>query len=153
MAKDVAVIGLGNPLMSDEGIGVRLIEQLAEGGSDYPGVAFIDGGTGGVSILHHIAGRRKVVFVDCAYMGAEVGAIRRFSPDDVESTKVLTHRSLHEADLLKVLQMAKQLGDAPEEIVIFGIEPGKVEPGMELSGDLEKRVGHYAALVAGELDA
>lgn len=145
------VIGLGNPLMSDEGIGVEIVKRLSQSESRYPGIAFIDGGTGGVSIVHHLAGRRKAILIDCAYMGSEPGAIRRFTPDDVESRKVLAHRSLHEADLLKVLEMAEALGEAPGEVVIFGIEPEIVEPGRRLSGVLCTNLDHYVSVVGEEL--
>ena len=152
MRKDITVIGLGNPLMSDEGIGVHLLDCLSRMSSRWPEVDFIDGGTGGISILHHIEGRRKVVLIDCAFMGAEVGAIRKFGPDEVESTKTLAHQSLHEADLLNVLKMSEKLGQAPEEVVIFGIEPFVVEPGLKLSNDIEKQVNHYISVITEELE-
>jgi hydrogenase maturation protease len=151
MRKDVVVIGLGNPLMSDEGIGVELIKRLSESEGRYPGVDFVDGGTGGLSIIHQLHGRRKAVLIDCAYMGAKPGTIKRFTPDDVESKKVLTHRSLHEADLLKVLEMAEELGDAPEEVVILGIEPEVVEPGIQLSKVLSDQIDRYVSIVVKEL--
>ena len=151
MKKDVVVIGLGNPLMSDEGVGVELVRRLSCCESGYPGVEFIDGGTGGVSLIYRLGGRRKAVLIDCAYMGSEPGAIRRFTPDDVESKKVLSGRSLHEADLLKVLEMAKELGEAPGDVVIFGIEPEVVEPGMQLSAVLNNRLDHYVSVVEREL--
>jgi len=137
--------------MSDEGIGVELIKRLLQSESLYPGVDFIDGGTGGLSIIHQLHDRHKAILIDCAYMGAEAGAIRRFTPDDVESTKVLTHRSLHEADMLKVLEMAEQLGEAPGEVIIFGIEPEVVESGMQLSESLNSQLDHYVSTIGKEL--
>jgi len=151
MKKDVVVIGLGNPLMSDEGIGVELVRRLSGCESVYPGVDFVDGGTGGFSLIYQLGGKQKAVLIDCAYMGAEPGAIKRFTPDDVESKKVLSGRSLHEADLLKVLEMAKELGEAPGDVVIFGIEPEVVEPGMQLSAVLNNRLDHYVSVVEREL--
>ena len=151
MKKDVVVIGLGNPLMTDEGIGVRLIDCLAELGGEAVGIDFIDAGTGGFSVIHQIEGRRKAVFIDCAYMGAEPGSIKRFSPEDVKSEKVLAHQSLHEADLLKILDMAKELGQSPDEIVIFGIEPAAVKPGFDLSEKLESRLDDYVSVICAEL--
>jgi len=152
MPKSTVVLGLGNPLMADEGIGVYLVERLAESAADYPDVDFIDAGTGGLAVLHHIEGRRRAIFLDCAYMGLEPGAIRRFLADDVRSTKVLAHQSLHEADLLQILDMAGRLGQAPDEVVIFGIEPERVEPGLGLSASLMGGVDGYLALVLQELN-
>ncbi len=152
MKRSTVVLGLGNPLMADEGIGVRLVERLSKLAADYPEVDFLDAGTGGLAVLHHVEGRRKAIFIDCAYMGEEPGTIRRFLPEEVRSTKVLAHQSLHEADLLRILDMAHQLGQAPEEIVIFGIEPGRIEPVIGLSPALTDRFDEYLATVLRELN-
>lgn len=151
MKKATVVLGLGNPLMADEGVGVCLVERLAEAAGDYPDVEFIDAGTGGLSVLYKIEGRRKAIFIDCAYMGEEPGTIRRFLPEEARSTKVLAHQSLHEADLLRIIDMARELGQAPEEIVIFGIEPQRVEPAIGLSPVLASRIDEYAASLLLEL--
>jgi len=150
--KPVAVLGLGNPLMADEGIGVVLVERLSGSADRYPSVEFIDAGTGGLSVLHWIAGRRKVVFIDCALMDEAPGAIKRFTPDEVRSRKVLAHQSLHEADLLRVIAMARELGQAPEEAVIFGVQPEVIEPGQGLSPTLTEKMDEYVFLILRELD-
>lgn len=152
MKKAVVVLGLGNPLMADEGIGVCLIERLTQVADRYPSVDFIDAGTGGMSVLHLLAGRRKAVLIDCALMDAEPGVIKRFTCEQVQSRKVLSHQSLHEADLMHVISLAKQLGEAPEEIVIFGIQPLAVEPRDSLSPVLGARIEEYVALVLQELE-
>jgi hydrogenase maturation protease len=153
MKKATAVLGLGNPLMADEGIGVCLVERFGGSAPDDPDVDFIDAGTGGLAVLHHMAGRCKVIFVDCAYMGQEPGSIRRFVPEEVRSTKVLAHQSLHEADLLRIIDMARQLGQAPDEIVIFGIQPERVEFRQGLSATLTGGIDRYLAAIRAELDA
>jgi hydrogenase maturation protease len=151
MRRPVVVLGLGNPLLGDEGIGVCLVERLAESAAEYPSVDFIDAGTGGLSILHHIEGRRKVIFIDCAFMDEEPGTIRRFTPDEVRSRKVLAHQSLHEADLMRILAMAAQLNHAPELVVIFGVQPERVEPGQNLSRTLAARIDEYVSRILSEL--
>jgi len=153
MKKPTVVLGLGNPLMADEGIGVYLIERLAESAAEYPAVDFVDAGTGGLSVLHHLEGRRKAVIVDCAFMDEPPGAIRRFTPEEVRSTKVLAHQSLHESDLLRILAMARQLGQAPEEVVIFGIQPERIEPGRPISKTLMEKIDRYVSAILDELEA
>jgi hydrogenase maturation protease len=137
--------------MGDEGIGVYLVERLVRSAAEYPSVDFIDVGTGGLSVLHYIEGRRKAVIIDCALMDEEPGAIRRFTPQEVRSTKVLAHQSLHEADLMRIIEMARQLDAGPEEIVIFGIQPERVELGQGLSPTLMKRADEYVSLILQEL--
>ncbi len=151
-AKPVVVLGLGNPLMTDEGIGVYLIERLTESASEYPAVDFVDAGTGGLSILYHIESRRKAILIDCTLMSEPPGTIRRFTPEDVQSTKVLSHQSLHEADVLRVIEMARQLGQAPDTVILFGIQPVRIEPGLGLSQALMERIDEYVSMILRELD-
>ncbi len=153
MRRPTVVLGLGNPLMADEGIGVCLVKRLADLESQYPDVELVDAGTGGLAVLHQIEGRRKAIFLDCAYMELPPGSIRRFMPEEVRSAKVLAHRSLHEADLLRIIDMARQLGQAPDEIVIFGIQPERVEPRRGLSATLTGGIDRYLTLIRAELDA
>lgn len=80
-------------------------------------------------------------------MGTEPGTIKQFSPDEVTTVKQLAHLSLHETDILKVIEIAKQLGDCPETIVFFGIEPEKIELRMELSQSLIDQLGHYIEMI------
>ena len=150
--RPIVVLGIGNPLMGDEGIGVYLIERLAASAAEYPSVDFIDAGSGGLSILHYLDGRRKAIIIDCAFMDEPPGAIRRFTPEEVRSRKVLAHQSLHEADLMRIIAMARQLGQAPEQIVIFGIQPEQVQPGEELSRMLVERIDEYVSLILRELE-
>jgi hydrogenase maturation protease len=150
--KPVVVLGLGNPLMGDEGVGVYLIERLADSAVEYPSVDFLDAGTGGLSVLHVLEGRRKAILIDGAFMDEEPGTIRRFTPEEVRSRKVLAHQSLHEADLMRIIELARQLDQAPAEIVIFGIQPERVELGQGLSPALAQRIDEYIVRVLRELD-
>ena len=152
MKKKIAVLGLGNPLMADEGIGCRVIERLLSQADTYPDIDFIDSGTGGMSILHLITDRYKVILIDCAYMGTKPGTIKRFTPDDVQSIKKLAHQSMHEVDILKVLDLAKQLGQYPDEVIIFGIEPEAIEQRQNLSKTISQKLDHYISVISAELD-
>ena len=151
MKKDTVVLGIGNPLMSDEGVGSLIIERLLAECDKYPSVDFIDAGTRGISILHYISGRQKAIIIDCAYMGTPPGTLKKFRPDEVKSVKNPEHRSLHEADILKVIEMAKKLKLAPAEIVILGIEPECVKPGQQLSETLTTKMDDYLTALSQEL--
>jgi hydrogenase maturation protease len=117
----------------------------------FPLVDFVDAGTGGISILHLIRGKDKAIFIDCARMGEELGGIRKFTPQELKSTKSLAHQSLHEADLIKIIDMAGRLSQCPAEIIIFGIEPQVVKPGCELSKILTDRLDEYVTMICKEL--
>jgi hydrogenase maturation protease len=151
MGKDVVVLGLGNPLMGDEGVGGEVISRLLQRADEFPSVEFIDAGTAGFSILHKLGGRRKAIIIDCCVMGAAPGTMVVFTPDDVKSVKKLSHFSLHEADILQVIDLARRLGECPREILIFGIEPASVMMQKSLSPVLAERLDSYVELVAAEL--
>lgn len=148
--REVVVIGLGNPLMTDEGVGIHLIAKLTAG-AEFPDVGFHDLGTSGTRVLHAIAGKRKAIFVDCALMGEKPGVIRRFTPEDVYSVKNLGQFSLHEGDLFSILELSRRLGECPGEIIIFGIQPQAVLPGRALSPVLLAKLDKYVASVTAEL--
>ncbi len=151
--KPVLVAGLGNPLMRDEGVGIRIVEMLAARDQDFPRAEFVDLGTGGLDVLHAMSGREKAVFIDCAFMGASPGEVRKFDPQQVTSVKAGPGASAHHGDLLRTIEIAGCLGDRPDRIVIFGIEPKCVAPGEELSQELEARLAEYVQAVAQELSS
>ncbi|HEY5505079.1 MAG TPA: hydrogenase maturation protease [Sedimentisphaerales bacterium] len=149
--KDTVVIGLGNLLLSDEGIGIHLIRKLSEHQDKFPSVEFIDAGTGGMNVLHLIANRKKAIIIDCVKMGKKPGAIKRFEPADVQTVKKMTHFSLHEADILRIITLSEQLGECPDQIVIFGIEPESLELGQNLSKTLTDKIDLYMNAVCKSL--
>lgn len=149
--KEIVVIGLGNLLLSDEGIGGHLIRKLSEHRDKFPSVEFIDAGTGGMNVLHLIANRKKAVIIDCVKMGKKPGTIKRFEPTDVQTTKKMSHFSLHEADILQIINLSRQLGECPDKIVIFGIEPESLELGQKPSKTLSDRIDNYSLDICKEL--
>lgn len=151
--KKTVVLGLGNPIMSDEGIGPAIVKQFLDQAEDYPGITFKDVGTGGFSVLYELEGVHKVVFVDCAKMGEAPGTIRRFTCDDVQTVKKLAHFSLHEGDLLTLIDKARELEQCPQEIVIFGVEPLLVDFGLNLTDTLSGQMDQYLTEIDKELKA
>ncbi|MHC4741343.1 MAG: hydrogenase maturation protease [Planctomycetota bacterium] len=149
--KRTLVICLGNPLMRDEGVGIRLARELGTCLVDNPDVEVMDLGTGGLSVMYAMAGRERVVFVDCALMGQSPGSIRCFTPDQVRSKKVRMRYSLHEGDLLNTIELSERMGECPEDIVVFGIEPKDIFEGEGLSPELEGNVKKYVDRILEEL--
>ena len=150
--KPTLIICLGNPLMKDEGIGIRMASELMVHLTDNPHVEVMDLGTGGLSVMHAIDGREKIIFVDCAIMGQTPGLIYRFTPEQVSSKKIRMRYSLHEGDLLNTIELARRLGQCPDDIVIFGIEPKEVSDGQGLTSELENNIPQYVQTILKELD-
>jgi hydrogenase maturation protease len=136
-----AVIGIGNPLMGDDGIGPLLIEGLRSSGVS--GADLIDLGTGGIRLVHEMARYDRVIIVDAADMGLDPGEHRIFSPEDAISVKFNRGYSLHDWDVMRSIEISKELGETPPSITIFAIQPGSVGSGDGLSSALEKRIGGY----------
>ena len=150
--KEVLVAGLGNVLMGDEGVGVRLLRELARGAGRLAHVEFVELGCGGMKLLHAMVGRRKVILLDCARMGQAPGAIRRLRLSEARSRKRRPNLSLHEADLLELLALSRRLGECPEEIVLFAVEPETIRPAEGLSPALRERMEQYVRAIMTELE-
>ena len=150
--KDVVVVGLGNLLMTDEGAGLHVIYGLMAMSEHIGHVDFIELGSSALSLVHAIAGRQKAILIDCACMDQPAGTICRFTPEDVISNKATADFSLHEGDLLGELELSRQLGEYPNEVIIFGIQPKSMLPGEDLSPELRERLESYIEIIAKELD-
>lgn len=150
--KNTVVVGLGNLLMTDEGAGIHVVRQLMTKSEQFAHVDFADLGSSLMSVVHAIAGRRKVILIDCAFMDEPAGTIRRFSPDEVVSTKAMIHFSLHEGDLMGLLELSRKLGEYPGEVVIFGIQPESMAISEGLSSTLRKQLGNYVEMIIQELN-
>lgn len=137
--------------MRDEGVGLAVVRLLMEKAHAFPDAEVIEAGTSLMGALHRMAGRKKAVFVDCALMGTAPGTWRRFTPEQVRSVKSMAGLSLHEGDLCSVLDLSRRLGECPDEVVIFGIEPAVIAMGDELSDLLKGRLPEYARAIADEL--
>ncbi len=150
--KDVVVVGLGNLLMTDEGAGLHVVHELMARSERFSHVEFIELGSSSMAVVHTIAGRQKAVLIDCVWMCEPAGTIRRFSPDEVVSTKTITRFSLHEGDMLGALELSRKLGEYPGEVVIFGIQPESIVLGDSLSSTLRERLDTYVEIILRELD-
>ena len=148
-AKARLVLGVGNILLRDEGVGVHVVRAL----EDRPlpaDVELLDGGTAALDLLNAIADRKKVIVVDAVRGGGEPGDIYRFHPEDAPP-EAAQSVSLHQVDLLETLTSAELLGCAPQEVVIFGIEPKELDWGLDLSPEVAAVVPRVIELVLTEI--
>jgi hydrogenase maturation protease len=147
----ILIVGIGNLLMSDEGIGVHAACALQK--LKLPDfVEVIDGGTSGADLLDHICGREKVIFIDAVDADLEPATILRMTPDDLEA-KTVQSLSLHDVGILGTLSMAQSLGDAPKDVVIIGVKPKDISPKIGLTDVLTSAMPEIMAAAIGEIYA
>lgn len=148
--RPVLVLGIGNILLHDEGIGVYVVEQMQKiGVPDY--VELLDGGTAGADLLDHICDRQKVIVVDAVDVDIEHATILRFTSDDLASNAGQSI-SLHEFGIADTLAMAKRLNCAPREVIIIGVKPKDITPGLGLSGEIAGIVPRIIECVSAEIE-
>jgi hydrogenase maturation protease len=150
------VLGIGNILLKDEGVGVHVAQamaaQAAEQGSPPPEeVEILDGGTSGADLLEVIANRQRVIVIDAVQAAGKPGTILRFTGEDL-ARKTNVSLSLHDLGLLETLQMAGHLGCAPREVIIFGVVPQDFSPGLEMTDKVAAAVPKVIELVRAELN-
>lgn len=144
----ILVLGVGNLLLGDEGVGVHVVQSLRS--HETPAnIELMDAGTGSPDLLGLIANRDKVIIIDAVEGGGEPGAVYRFTPADV-SEEAHSPLSLHQVSLLDTLAMAVVAGYAPKEVIIFGIEPKNIGWSTELSPEVTAAVPKVIELMLAE---
>jgi hydrogenase maturation protease len=149
--KPILVLGVGNLVLTDEGVGVHVVQRLQK--MDLPShVEVLDGGTSGFDLLDDIEGRKKVVVVDAVKGEQPPGTIYRMTTEDIEETPK-SRLSLHDIDMTDLLKLVDLFEIEKPEIVIIGIEPKDIESAsLELSQEIEARVPRLIELVMREIE-
>ncbi len=128
--KPILILGVGNLLLKDEGVGIHFVQQLQKKPLP-PDVDVMDGGTRGLDLLMLMEGRKLVVVVDCARLGETPGTVRVFGPKDIVPEKNRGF-SVHGLNLASALEFGERLGTLPE-VFIVGVEPQSIEIEIGLS--------------------
>lgn len=150
-SKRIVILGVGNILLKDEGVGVHVIERLGNNYRFSPSVALVDGGTLGLQLLGTVAEADHLIVIDAVKNGRLPGALYRFKPDDIPTRMNYKH-SLHQVDLLEALTVSQSIGNTPETVII-GVEPEDTSSGgMELTPAVQEKVPELIHLVLKELD-
>jgi len=133
----VLVLGLGNLLLKDDGVGLRLLEELRREEPPGGSFEFVDGGTQGIALLGRLENRTTAVILDAVRLGAPPGTVHVLRAADLP---VARSGTAHEGNAVELLALAKLLGRGPEEVVILGIEPRDIRTGIGLSDDVERAI-------------
>lgn len=134
-AHSTLILGLGNPLRGDDGIGPAVVEWLHRQGLP-PDTVAIDGGTGGLDLVLTMMGYRRVLIVDAAELGCAPGAWRCFRPDPARIETAEPTLSMHQAGLAEALALAAALHILPEEVIVFGVQPAQLDWAPGLSAEV-----------------
>jgi len=132
--RDVLVLGLGNTLLADDGVGVHVVRCLARDRRAPLGLHAVDGGTLGFRLLDHVTRSDAVLVVDAADFGEPGGTIRLL--DQYALAGHISRggrRSAHEAGLVDLLTLARLEGWAPARLALLGIQPQLIDWGEQLS--------------------
>jgi hydrogenase maturation protease len=144
------VIGLGNPLMGDDGFGLAVLERLRARWRVPEAVTLVDGGTWGLQLLPGIEGAERLLLVDAIDVGESAG-----SPVRLERAELPRYFALkvspHQVDLCDVLALAELRGALPDEVVAVGVQPGDVSLRLSLSPAVEAHVDRAVGAVLREL--
>jgi len=145
------VIGLGNPLMGDDGLGLAALATLRARGVD-DDVGLVDGGTWGLALLPEIESAARVLLLDAIDTGSPAGTLHVLHRTDLPRY-LKTRVSPHEVDLHDVLALAELRGTLPAETVAIGLQPGRVAVGCELSEPVQERLDDLVDAVLQQLAA
>ena len=129
--REILVLGIGNSIMSDDGVGPALADALGE--AEMRHVRCVDGGTCGLALLPHIEAADGVVVLDALRLGKAPGAVTVLEGDDMDRALRGVKSTAHEVALADLLDAARATGRLPERRAIVGVEPQVVTIGTELS--------------------
>lgn len=148
----VVVIGIGNVVCSDDGLGVHAVRRLRERRRHTDHVELVEGGTAGLLLLPHLADARRAIIVDAIDTGAAPGTLIRL--DALDWAEAFTGGlSPHDVGLRDLLGAARFSGAWPHELVLHGIQPCSTAIGTQLSGPVAAALDALVDRIAAELAA
>ena len=144
--RPLLVLGIGNILLSDDGVGVHATDLLADAPSLLPaGTTVLDGGTGGLSLLPAIADAGALVIVDAIDVGAAPGHIQVLTGTELHAEPAKL--SVHEVGTADLLAAARLTGVLPTATALIGIQPASLSPGVDLSPPVAAALPELVATV------
>ncbi|MDO9068960.1 MAG: HyaD/HybD family hydrogenase maturation endopeptidase, partial [Deltaproteobacteria bacterium] len=145
------ILGIGNLVMSDDGIGVRVVQELQKR-YRFPGnVTVMDGGTLGLDLLPNLENVTNLILVDAVETGGLPGTCVRLFGQELPIA-LETKISPHQMGLKDLLAVSELMGHSPREMVLIGVQPGSIEMDTELSVEVEAQLENLLAGVLAELE-
>ncbi|GAB4300563.1 MAG: HyaD/HybD family hydrogenase maturation endopeptidase [Desulfuromonadia bacterium] len=145
------VLGIGNTIMSDDGIGVRVVRELATRFRFPPSVSILDGGTLGLDLLPHLEGIANLLIIDAVMTPDPPGTLIRLEGEEIPRV-FATKLSPHQMGLQDLLAVSTLMGHTPASMVLLGAVPVELGMGTELSPPLQQSVEPLVAMALHELE-
>jgi len=142
----IAVIGIGNILMSDEGVGCHAANLLLAKYNFEPSIEILDAGTTGTDLLHYFEDYDRIIITDAVNFDKEPGFIGTIEDDDILA-RITTKMSMHHLGLSDVLSTVKLLGIETMNVYLVGIQPASLEVGTELTDLIAQRMDRMIEVV------
>lgn len=149
--KQITILGVGNYLFTDEGVGIRVIEKLEKEYQFPEHVVPVDGGVLGVHLMGVISAADHLIVVDAIRNKHAPGTLYRLAGEQIPA-RILAKNSLHQVDLLEALTLVKAIDRSPETVIV-GVEPEDIETmGLTLTTTVEAKMEDLTKMVLVELD-
>jgi len=149
--KHILVLGVGNLLLSDEGVGVHVAQRMMTMDMP-PEVQVVEGGTDGFGLVNVITEADRMILIDAVKGGGQPGSIYRFEIEDCPPYPDIFKTSVHQISILEVIHLSSLIGSTPRTTII-GIEPACVEMGMELSPPVAAKIPKIIQMIEEEVEA
>ena len=133
----IVVLGVGNILLTDEGLGVHVVEGLKANYTFTPQISLIDGGTMGMELLTYMRGMKKILLIDAVNGGEAPGTIYEFPHRELEQY-FTDHISVHEVGMQDILRIRAIQENPLEDAIVIGVEPESLDVGFEPSVPVQK---------------
>jgi hydrogenase maturation protease len=146
----ITILGIGNSLFSDEGVGIHVLPLLEDALKDYENVEIIEGLTDGMKLLGPVEDAEYLIIIDAINAGKEGGTIMKLEGDDIPAYFGIK-MSIHQLGFQEVLLAAKMRERYPKQIIMFGMQPTSLELGVELTETNKKRLGELAQVVINQV--
>ena len=132
----IVVLGVGNILLTDEGLGVHVVEDLKTNYTFTPQISLIDGGTMGMELLTYMRGMKKILLIDAVNGGEAPGTIYEFPHRELEQY-FTDHISVHEVGMQDILRIRAIQENPLEDAIVIGVEPESLDVGFEPSAPVQ----------------
>jgi hydrogenase maturation protease len=149
----VLIMGVGNTLLQDDGVGIHITETLRPWAEKHRGIRIVDGGTLGLSLLPEIEAAAALIVVDAGDIGAAPGEIRVFQNEEMDRQLTGKQSTVHELAVADLLAAASMSGTRPQQRALVAIQPAAIEWGLAPTAAVRQAIPKACELVGALAEA